>query len=116
MLALLSGVLCNKFENIELSNVERTVNLAGPYATEVVKLTLHANEDHISHLSYLIPLDYDAKIARIFFVKSGKDKNSLPFARSVYIYVSLKLARTEDLSHTTASSFHSTSTLTKRSM
>lgn len=64
------------------------MNLAGPYATEVVKLAVHANEDHISHLSYLIPLDYDSKIARIFFAKSGKDRNSLPFARSVYIYVS----------------------------
>lgn len=64
------------------------MNLAGPYATEVVRLTVHANEDHISHLSYLVPLDYDSKISRIFFVRNGKDKNSLPYARSVYIYVS----------------------------
>jgi|GWRWMinimDraft_5_1066013.scaffolds.fasta_scaffold151626_1 hypothetical protein len=43
LLGLILGVQSTEFDNIYLSNVERSVNLAAPYPTEIVKLTLHAN-------------------------------------------------------------------------
>lgn len=101
----LLGVYSNQFEKIHLSNVERTVNLAGQYPTEIAKLTLHANEDEISHFSYLVLLEFDSKISRLFFVKSGKDKNSLAYTRSVYIYVIMNEYRMEDHSHIIVLSF-----------
>jgi hypothetical protein len=51
-----------------------------------VRLTVHADSDAVSHFSFLLPLDYDSKVSRVSFAK-GKDKQALPFHRSVYIYV-----------------------------
>lgn len=65
--------------------MERNVNLAGAYPIESIRATLHANADGISHFSFLLPLDLDAKVARISFGR-GKERTALAFHRSVYIY------------------------------
>lgn len=79
-------VHCSQFETLNLESVERNINLAGPYPTETIKATIHANADGISHFSFLLPLDLDSKVNRISFGKAGKQRNVLGFHRSVYIY------------------------------
>lgn len=68
--------------------MERSISLAGHYPTESVRLTVHADADEVSHFSFLLPLDFDSKLARVSFAR-GKDKQALAFHRSVYIYVRL---------------------------
>ena len=106
ILACIFACESNKFESIHLSNVERSINLAGPYPTETAKLTIHADDDQISHFSYLVPLEYDSKINRLSFFKNNKDKSSLTYTRAVYIYVQCYLVRMEDLLHIIESSCH----------
>lgn len=96
----LAQVGCSQFEALQIENVERTVNLAGHYPTEIIKATLHADSDGIAHFSFLLPLDYDSHVSRISFTR-GKDRNALNFHRSVYIYVRMRRGRMEDLSRTT---------------
>jgi hypothetical protein len=83
------------FQQLSIVSVERTVNLAGLYPTEAVKIHFKANEDEVSRFSYLIPLEYDSKISIIGFTKNTKDKRMLAFSRSVYIYVLFESFRKE---------------------
>jgi hypothetical protein len=83
ILACIFACESNKFESIHLSSVERSINLAGPYPTEAAKLTIHADDDQISHFSYLVPMDYDSKINRLSFFKYSKDKSSLSFTKAL---------------------------------
>lgn len=102
MVLAVAAVQGSQFEALHLESVERSINLAGAYPTETIRATLHADADSISHFSLLLPLDYDSRLARIAFARGGKEKNTLSFHRSVYIYVRSPPRRTEAPSPTTA--------------
>lgn len=77
------------FQQLSIISVERTVNLAGLYPSETIKFRFKANEDGVSRFSYLLPLEYDSKISLIGFTRNARDRRTLAFSRSVYIYVLL---------------------------
>ncbi len=58
------------FEKIEITKAQRVVNLAGSYAGEMIKISFVSNEDSVDHFTYLLPLEYDNKVSKIWFTKS----------------------------------------------
>lgn len=85
---LLAVVAASSFENIEITKAQRTVTLSGAYAGENIKVSFVANDDDITHFTYLVPLQYDEAISKIWFSKSEKDKRPLAYAKSIFSYVS----------------------------
>ena len=85
--ALLLASALGSFEQIEITRASRTVTLSGSYPSEQIKITFVANEDGVSHFTYLSPLEYDQALTRISFSKSERDRSSLGYERSTFSYV-----------------------------
>ena len=67
---LVIAVSSSSFEKIEVTKAQRIINLSGPYPGETIKISFVANEDGISHFTYLTPIEYDNRISKIWFSKS----------------------------------------------
>lgn len=86
---LWAGVFASQFENIEITKVQRVVTLSGAYPTEHIKISFVANEDSVSHFTYLCPLEYDEKLSKISFTKGEKDRSPYSYSRSIISHVLL---------------------------
>jgi hypothetical protein len=114
LLLVVAAVSCSRSSELEITEVERVVNLAGGYPTETVKINFRANEDSISHFTFLLPLEYDGKVSKLGFTKNSKDKSTLAFTRSIIIHVPLSSPRTAHLSPATPSVCPATTRLATR--
>ena len=73
LLVLLATGSASPFEKLEVTKAHRTITLSGSYAGENVKINFVSNDDAVNHFTYLMPLDYDSRINKIWFSKNERD-------------------------------------------